>query len=378
MKNIKYKTCGLLTIFLTLPMAWSQDILPPTLPKKEDSRLELVATSNRVWNGVAVSEKGTIFASLTQTEGPGPQVVMVGKNAKLTPYPDNAWNNWIANDPEHHFYHVNALRFGPDGYLYVVDAGNTGIGTGAHSIEGAAKIVKIDTNTQKVVKIWTVKAPILKPASYLDDIRFNGDYAYISEPGFPGLIVLNMKTDAMHRVLDNHPLVVDNTPLYADGKKLFLRNGNEKHVGVDQLEVSPDGKWLWFQVVPGPMARIETRYLNDAKKSSTQVASHAVKVLDTWTTGGTAIDDKGNIYASDVNTRTIKRIAPNGTVTEVIADPRLVWIDAMWISKGALWMPSAQLNRTPNTTGGKASTVQYPVKLYKLSLPIEPPALDHK
>jgi sugar lactone lactonase YvrE len=355
----------------------AQDTLPVTLPTQQDSRLEQVATSPRVWNGITVSHDGRLFASLTQSEGAGVQLAEVINN-QLKAFPDEHWNQWNANDPEHHFYHVNALRVGPDGDLWVMDSGNKGIGTGDQAVPGGAKLVHISLATGKVVNSYVFKAPTLQPTSYLDDVRFKGDFAYITDPGAVGLVVLNLKSGKSWRVLDNHPLSIDHQPIYADGKKLILRDGREKRVGLDQLEVSPDGKWLYYQAIPGPLARIETRYLNDSALTAAEVAKHAEKVRETWSTGGTAIDAEGNIYASDINTRSIKRIAPDGNVTTVVQDPRLVWIDAMWVSNGALWMPSGQINRTPATTGGKPSTVEYPVKLYRLALPIKPSPIDHK
>ncbi len=361
----------------TSAQVMAQDTLPVKLPTQQDSRLEQIATSPRVWNGITVSHDNRLFASLTQSEGAGLQLAEVVNN-QLKAFPDAAWNQWDANDPEHHFYHVNALRIGPDGDLWVMDSGNKGIGTGDQAVAGGAKLVRINLASGKVVGSYVFKAPTLQPTSYLDDVRFNGDFAYITDPGAVGLVVLNLKSGKSWRLLDNHPLSIDHQPIYADGKKLILRDGREKRVGLDQLEVSPDGKWLYYQAIPGPLARIETRYLNNSALTAAEVAKHAEKVRDTWSTGGTAIDADGNIYASDINTRSIKRIAPNGEVTTVVQDPRLVWIDAMWVSKGALWMPSGQINRTPATTGGKPSTVEYPVKLYRLALPIAPSPRDHQ
>jgi len=373
-----FKKLSLAAGLLLTMQAQAADTLPPALPQQQDSRLQQVATSPHIWNGVVQAADGRLFASLTQSEGPGIQLVVVDKDGKLIPYPDAKWNQWQASDAQHHFLHVNALRIGPDGYLWVMDAGNTGIGTGDKAVSGAGKLVKIDLKSNQVVKTYVIDAPVQKPESYLDDVRFNGDYAYITDPGAVGLVVLNLRTGKARRVLDGHPLSIDHQPIYADGKKLYLRDGREKRVGLDQLEVSPDGKWLYYQAIPGPLARIETRYLDDASLPASEVDKHAERFLDTWSTGGTAIDSQGNLYASNINTRSIMRITPAGKVSTVISDPRLVWVDAMWISHGALWMPAAQVNRTPATTGGKPSTVEYPVKLYKLPLDIAPSPRDHQ
>ena len=212
------KMMSLLTALVATTPVLAQDRLPAELPTLQDSRLQQVETSPRVWNGVTVSPEGRIFASLTQSEGAGPQLVEV-KNGALEAWPNAEWNRWESQDPAHHFLHVNALRFGPDGDLWVMDAGNKGIGTGDKAVEQGAKLVRIDIHSRKVVASYLFKAPTLKAESYLDDVRFNGDFAYITDPGAVGLVVLNLKTGKSWRVLDNHPLSIDHLPIYADGKK---------------------------------------------------------------------------------------------------------------------------------------------------------------
>ena len=354
------------------------DHLPPVMPVVENPGLIDAAQGNHIWNGVAVTHNGRIFVSLTQTEGAGLQLAEV-KNNELIALPDKEWNTWKKDtDPSKHFLHVNAVRIGPDGNIWAVDAGNTGIGTGAVSVPGAAKLVKIDIHTGKVLRVYQFPSNVQKPSSYVDDVRFNGNVAYLSDPGAVGLIVLDLNTGQSHRVLENIPLAIDHAPIYADGKKLILPNGEEKRVGIDQMEVSPDGKYLYFQAIPGPLARIETKYLNDSSLDAKTVNSHAVLWHETWSTAGTAIDSDGNIYLSEINDRTIKKISPDKKVSVVIADPRLVWVDAMWIQDGYLWMPTGQINRTPATTGGKPSTVEYPVHLYKLKIDKNSPVIDHR
>ena len=61
----------------------------------------------------------------------------------------------------------------------------------------------------------------------------------------------------------------------------------------------------------------------------------------------------------------------------VVADPRLAWVDAMWIDRdGTLWMPSPQLDRTPPMDGGKTETVP-PFFIYTMTTGERPAANDH-
>jgi sugar lactone lactonase YvrE len=103
------------------------------------------------------------------------------------------------------------------------------------------------------------------------------------------------------------------------------------------------------------------------------------KLIDTWTAAGTAIDAAGNIYMSQVNTRSVMRITPDMTVTTLVSDPRLTWVDAMWIdSAGFLYMPAAQLDKTSANFAGGPAQLRYPMKIWKMAISQRPPAIDHR
>ncbi len=125
--------------------------------------------------------------------------------------------------------------------------------------------------------------------------------------------------------------------------------------------------------------RIETRLIDNPSTPADTLYNSVEKVLDTWTAAGTAIDAAGNIYMSQVNTRSVMKIAPDMTVTTLISDPRLAWVDAMWIDNaGFLYMPAAQLDKTSANFAGGPAQIRYPVKIWKMQINQKPPAIDHK
>lgn len=353
------------------------ELLAARLPTKEDSRLQPIFNSNRVWNAIATTNDGRAFVAFPGVEGPGgAQVEELTPDGQGKAYPDLAWNSWTAGHGlDNVFVHVNALRVGPDGALWIVDAGAPGFGQPA--VAGAARIFRFDLTTNKLTRIYPL-TPAVTAQSYIDDIRFNGRTAYITDAGTPALIVLDLDSGQVRRVLDNDASTTNKRPMYADGKLLRTPDGKPLHVHADQLEVSPDGHYLYFQPASGPLARIETQYLDDPKLAAADLAKHVQKNwVETPTTGGTAIDANGTIYLSDANQRRILTISPEGKVVPLIADPRLIWVDAMWIDRdGNLWMPAAQLNLTPGLNGGRQK-VRYPVNIYKLQIGVGPPANDH-
>jgi sugar lactone lactonase YvrE len=340
------------------------------------SALVPVYQGNRVWNGVATTHDGRVFVSYPQADGPGMQVAELTPDGTPHPYPDAAWNQSSPeSDIAHAFVHVNAVRIGPDGNLWVVDAGAPGIGKPA--VPGAARVFRIDVQSGHIMRIYDL-AKASKFLGYIDDIRFHGRNAYLSDAGAAGLIVLDLPTGAARRVLDGHPSTVDSRSMRADGRVLINEKGVEVRIHADQLEVSPDGAWLYYQAASGPLYRIGTQWLDDPRYSEEQVARHVEPWLDTPTTGGTAIDANGNLYLSDTDQRRILRITPRRELSTVVEDSRLIGSDAMWIdTEGFLWIPATQQNLTPGFNHGQMA-VNFPVWIYKLQVHASPSPIDHE
>ena len=349
---------------------------PSELPSIEDPRLQPVWHADRVWNGIATLPDGRAFASFPSCDGPGVQAAEILQDGSLRAYPDQAWN--VVREPaspDGAFVRVNALRVGPDGNVWVIDAGAPGIG--AKAVPGGARLIVIDPATDQIVRIHDVSAAV-KPHTYIDDIRFNGDHIYITDAGEPGLIVLNLVTGMVRRVLDRHPSTIDQRDMLADGKLLITEKHAPLRVHADQLEVSPDGRFLYYQPSSGPLARIETSLLDNANASAASLEAGVEVFYDSPTTGGTAIDANGDLYISDTNRRRILKVSPAGQESVLIEDPRLIWSDAMWIDReGWLWIPATQQNLTPGFANGEMH-VAYPVWIYRMHIGVGPALNDHR
>lgn len=336
-----------------------------------------VWSSQRVWNGVTLDARGQAFASFPSCDGRGVQLVKLLADNGQQPYPDAAWNRLDdRHDPAGRFVNVNAMRVGPDGLLWVIDAGAPGLGEAA--IPGGARLVVIDTASDRIVQVHDLAAGV-KPMSYIDDIRFSADArkVYLTDAGAPALLVLDLASGAVVRRLEDQPCTTDQRTMKADGKPLLTQDGSELRVHADQIEVSPDGRWCYFQPSSGPTYRVATADLENLDLPEDQLATRVDLFWDGPTTGGTAIDAQGRIYYSDVETRRILRIDAQGDATVLIEDERLIWSDAMWIdAEGWLWLPATQQNRTPGFAGG-AMSVEYPVWIYKYFIGVGPSPIDH-
>lgn len=367
-------------VFLLWPVSAVAQLAPPQSDAGPDvpaagAPLETVLQLGSVANGFASTSAGRMFLPLSHIDGSaGPQLVeWVG--GKPVPFPDAAWNSWaFGDDPASKFVHVNAVRVGPQGSLWVVDVGAPGIGH--PMLPHGAKIVKIDLATGKVARIYALDAAT-EPKSFINDIRFHGNTAYITDAGAPAIILLDLTTGAARRVLDGDPSMTAQRPLTGDDHVLRGPDGKPVKIHADQLEVSPDGKFLFYQPASGPMSRVATRYLDDPKLTSPQLAKHITTFSKTRSTGGTAIDANGTIYSSDTDKHAILTINADGHQAVLVQDPRLLWVDAMWIDDaGYLYLPAAQLDRMAPFNDG-VSKLELPVSVYRIKIGVKPPPTDH-
>lgn len=358
----------------------------------QDPRVKVALTLDTPCNGVSTTEDGRLFvlyARVDGTQAQGLPEVVEWVNGTGVPYPDARWNSYAGpdsdSDPATTLVRVNSQRIDLDGNLWLVDTGSPGFGSPVILPEGP-KLVVVDTSTNEVARVYPMGNVTLSE-SLLDDVRFDatGSRAYLTDAGAGGaLIVLDLDSGRAVRLLEGDLSVGAFTPTSGEGSLLRSSSGEASYIYADQLEVSPDGRWFYYQPASGGMSRIETRFLDEAFYNSSMaslgvLSGYVEPYALTPSTGGTAIDAEGNIYVSDTDRLAIEKIYPNGTRTTLVQDERLLWVDAMWIdNQNKLWLPSAQLNRgVPFQTDGQSKIVK-PLYVYTIDIGVGPSPIDHK
>lgn len=329
-----------------------------------------------VTNGVATTPEGRVFAVIARIDGSSGSRVVEMREGKPMPYPDEAWNAYANGaDATRTFVWVNSLRMAPDGDLWLVDTGSPGFGKSMRP--GGVKLVQIDVSANRVRRTIPLDG-LVTEKTFVDDVRFNGPHAYLTDAGMPALIVLDLATGRGRRVLEGHASVTAARPISAEGRIMHGPDGKPVFVHADQLELAPDGAWLYYQACSGPLYRVPTKLLDDPRTGTAELAAAVEIVADTPSTGGTAMAADGTIFISDTDSQRIMRVARDGTMSILIQDPRLLWVDAMWLDgQGRLWMPAAQLNRLAVFQAGTAQ-VRFPVEVYTLDVGAKPPPNDHR
>lgn len=153
-------------------------------------------------------------------------------------------------------------------------------------------------------------------------------------------------------------------------------SGSTLAVGLDRIEVSPNGVYLYYQPCNGDLYRIKTAYVGATLTNATLAATlgdYVEPFVLTSSTSGTAIDANGNIYVSDTNLLAVWKVTPEGRAIILIQDDALLWTDLMWVTADKkLWLPAFQ---TRPGSGGSMANGPY----YIFTYPIEagPSPIDH-
>jgi sugar lactone lactonase YvrE len=333
--------------------------------QRPDGLIIAAETRRMIWNAVAIDGDRVFVAGPRWAGANGPAVALTDGKDGLIPYPDASWNAWQPGaDVTKTFVNVNAIHRDDHNGLWVIDTGSPTFG--GDPLPGATKAVRIDLATNSIDRIYPFGPRAALPGSYVDDIRFHGHHAYLTDAGRAGLIVLDLRSGETRRVLDGAPSVTApaDRPVAMDGEIVRMPDGSPLRVNSDPLEVSPDGRYLYFGSLHGPWSRIETLLLDDPGISASELASKVEAWADLPPVGGTAMAPDGTLYFTDLANEALKKRAPDGTITTVVQDPRLHWADAPALAGGFIWLPVPQIDRLRLFHNG-TSKVVWPISLYR-------------
>ncbi|KAJ5728828.1 uncharacterized protein N7483_003336 [Penicillium malachiteum] len=316
-----------------------------------------------------MSGSGRKFLSQRYSTSLPPQIVELLNDNTTVLYPNEAWNSYNSSNPTSNprktFVSVDGARIGPDGRYWVVDGGSTGV-------NGSTKLVGVNLTTNAVDKLYyldNVKAS----DSGVDDVRFSasGKIAYLSDTA-GALIVLDLVSSHAVRVLVNSDSASAWFPMMYNGILVPGYSGADStlSVGLDQIEVSPDGVYLYYQPCNGDhLCGCDV----DQHDDGFVLEDYAEPLALTPSTGGTTIDGDGNIYVSDTNLLAIWKVTPEGRATILVQDDALLWTDLMWVSADKkLWLPASQMR-----PGGSGLMAKGPNYIFTYPIDTGPSPIDH-
>lgn len=333
-----------------------------------------VASLDWLCNAVALTSSGRLFVGLPRWPGfeKTPSIAEVLADGSLKPFPGGRWNEWAPGKASAQaLVKINTIHIFDDDTLWAIDQGED---AGPGGINPGQKILQFDTHNGKLLRSISLPAEVLPAGANLNDLRLDSENAYLTDSGLGAIIVVNLRTGAALRRLADHPstkMIPERRPTGEGGHVLLMPDGSDHQVHSDPIEISPDGKWLYYQALTGPLWRVPTAALRDTQVAEKALGDLVEFVYDTGTLTGTAIDSAGNLYLGEYDKPRVTVLSPDGTLKVVVEDSRLWNPDAMIISsRGELYIPVPQSARMAANRGpGGVNGLQLPFKIYKLQLP---------
>ncbi len=280
------------------------------------------------------------------------KVVMAAGKPVLEPYPSPEMNK--IGDP-------NALQcvlgweIDENDRAWFLDQGHV---EGQPCIEGSQKIVCWDLKSNTLVDCIPIPNEIANyTASFLNDIMvdnangflYTADSGIYTDPLQGGLIVVNLKTRKLRRVLHQHESCQD-LPGYwfeIDGEKVWL--DRPMRTGADGIALSADRKTLyWCPLTGRNLYCIDVTLLQDFSTPQEAIEKAVVDLGDKGTnTDGLGADNHGNIYYTMLEGQGIGIFDPvTHSFKPIISDERMIWVDGMTFdNKGGLIFNNNRLHQ---------------------------------
>jgi sugar lactone lactonase YvrE len=317
--------------------------------------------------GVTVSSEGRMFVNFPRWGDEPKATVVEVEGGQKEPYPSAEMNDMDADEPESHLLSVQSVRVGPNGRLWILDTGRPRF---QPRIEGGAKLVAVDLETDDVVETIVLPDDVALEKSYLNDVRFDltrGEegMAYITDSsgaGRNGIVVVDLASGESWRRLHEHEAVQAEsnfTPI-VEGQSLMRRpaEGEPSHmtVGSDGIALGADGERLYFRPLSGRgLYSVSVDALSNRDRSDEEVADTLRDHGDLgFASDGLEADDEGRIYLTNYEDNAVMRWSPeSGRVETLVHHPQALWPDTLALVDGELYFTANQLHRQAGFQGGK-------------------------
>lgn len=355
-------TLTAITALLTAIPALADPVAVHTWTRMEwnlPAEAEAAAQEARIWEraplaGIEGAPDGTLFVSTPRWIDPAVPATFsrVGEDGMLTP-----WPSLEAHDLSNPVAIRNALGafVTSDGILWLMDMG--WVAGEDVAPEGAQKLLGFDLATGEEIARIILDDVAPRDTSFLNDLVIDETrgIAILTDSGNRGgapvpaaLIVVDLETGAIRRILDGHPALSDDPQrrLVVDGVEVFP--GNRLAVGVNGITLSADGETLWFSMTTGDAIRSVPMDLVADPLTEPEMLAAAVSEPSRIGGGsdGLATDPTGRVWITNLALNRVEVMAPGSTQTDILFEGGdFVWPDSLATDfSGGMLLSTNRLN----------------------------------
>lgn len=333
-------------------------LIQRTQPDYDADRLEPILMSQGFqWTGVAATSDGRVFVSYPNWDGPYRWAVTEIVDGVQRPYPDGQWNRWppaegeLETDPAYRFVCVQSVYVDGKNRLWILDPASPKM---AGVVPGAAKLVEVDLDTDRVVRVIRFDDSIAPEKSYLNDVRIDVDRnaAFITDSGLGALVVVDLDTNQSRRVLANHKSTKaekDVVPVI-DGRELRVGQtpgGAVPQIHADGIAYNPADDYVYYQALTArTLYRLPAAVLADFDAREYEIAMAVEDLGPSVMTDGMAADADGNVYFTALEEDAVIYRTLQGDYRALVKSENLAWPDSLAITPDGIYITTSRIHQT--------------------------------
>jgi sugar lactone lactonase YvrE len=324
-------------------------------------------------SGVTISKSERMFVNFPRwVDEPDPSVAEVASDGSLVPYPNKSLNQWDkapGDSARDHFVCVQSVVVDDDDFLWILDPASPAF---QGVVSGGAKLVKVNLATNEVERIYHFDDENAPAKSYLNDVRFAREFAFMSDSGLGAIVVVNLKTGKVRRLLETHPSTKAEPGVepVIGGRPWKFADNTTPQIHSDGIAIDPKREYVYYKALTGrTLYRVAISALLDESLSPEALGKYVECVAVTEPTDGLEFDAKGNLYMTALEADAIKVLRPNGQYEFFARAVDFLWPDTIAMSQhGDLVFSSTQFHLMPAFNGGVDKRTQ-PYKVFRLKVP---------
>mmetsp|Transcript_32344 Transcript_32344/g.72493 ORF Transcript_32344/g.72493 Transcript_32344/m.72493 type:complete len:361 (-) Transcript_32344:72-1154(-) len=262
-------------------------------------------------------------------------------------------------DPVKDLVSVQALYCDPNNRtapLWVLDTGTSLVEPTL--AEGAAKLVQVELREHgevgMVKRTYTFSKEVVPDGSTLNDVRFDqSGFAYITDSGLGGIVVLDLATGVARRWSDERMKAK-----LRDGEHFVVQGHNldSFQIAVDGIAYSALDDFLyWKPITHTTLYRTKASTIREGFPSGDfSAATKATQDLGIFGFhDGLDADRDGGLYLTDVEKGAIQWRAADGTKTWLSPQGGMIWPDAVIAGRTGIYVLTTQVHLLPFVNDGK-------------------------
>ena len=214
--------------------------------------------------------------------------------------------------------------------LWVIDHGTHGL--------GSVTLTAFDLASDSVLVRHNFPRDVARRFSFFNDLSVSPDGRFVAVANVsffgknPSIALFDTHSGKSRNVLEDHPsLRHESFVPVADGRKMrFLGGLVTLQVGIDGLDFSKDGRYLYFAPMGGSkLFRVPANVVTDFSLADSSIAAAIETVAAKPLSDGIRTDANGNVYVTDIENRGVFVLSPEGHSYTLIKDDRIRWADGM-------------------------------------------------